>query len=78
MADAFARKQAEVLQTDTHWLEIDLLRAGQRHGGHPSMHHRCKAKGHDYVVVVSRAAELGGGGFRGNARRNERRNGVME
>lgn len=37
-------------------IEIDLLRNGQRHGGHPRVHAHCAARGHDYVVVVSRAA----------------------
>jgi hypothetical protein len=52
--DAFARKQREIFQSDANWLEIDLLRAGRRHGGHPRLHEHCKAKGYDYVVVVSR------------------------
>jgi hypothetical protein len=54
--DAFARKQEEIFQSTTHWVEIDLLRAGKRHGGHAQLHEHCKAKGYDYVVVVSRSS----------------------
>ncbi len=53
--ESFARKQQEIFGSDANWVEIDLLRAGQRHGGDPRVDAHCQAKGYDYVVVVSRA-----------------------
>jgi hypothetical protein len=53
--DAFERKQAEIFSSDAHWIEIDLLRNGRRLGGSPHVDLHCRARGHDYVVVVSRS-----------------------
>lgn len=53
--DAFERKQADVLSSDVHWVEIDLLRAGRRIGGHAMVEAHCRRKGYDYAVIVSSA-----------------------
>ncbi|MBI4603180.1 MAG: DUF4058 family protein [Planctomycetes bacterium] len=53
--EAFERKQAEIFSSDAHWIEIDLLRSGTRLGGNPRVALHCRARGHDYVVVVSRS-----------------------
>jgi hypothetical protein len=53
--DAFERKQAEIFASDANWMEIDLLRRGKRLGGSPRVDIHCRARGHDYVVVVSRS-----------------------
>ena len=42
----FVRKRAEVLNSETHWIEIDLLRGGSRWEAAPS--------GYDYCVALSR------------------------
>lgn len=54
---SFERKQAEILASDVHWVEIDLLRKGQRLGGHPSVEVHSKANRYDYIVVVSRSSK---------------------
>jgi hypothetical protein len=53
--DAFLRKQRDVFSSDAHWVEIDFLSEGKRVGGHPSVDAHCRARGYDYVVVVSRS-----------------------
>lgn len=47
--DSFLRKRREILASDAHWCEIDLLRAGMR----PGFDRRLRP--HDYVVHVSPA-----------------------
>ncbi|MBI4606261.1 MAG: DUF4058 family protein [Planctomycetes bacterium] len=54
---AFEKEQKEVFASDTHWVEIDLLRAGERLGGHPRVDLHCRARGYDYVAVVSRSTK---------------------
>lgn len=53
--ESFERKQQEIFASDVNWVEIDLLRAGRRLGGHWQVDEHCCARGWDYVVVVSRA-----------------------
>jgi hypothetical protein len=53
--EAFERKQKEVLESGTNWVEIDLLRKGRRIGCHPRVELHCQSRGYDYVVVVSRS-----------------------
>jgi hypothetical protein len=48
----FARKRKEMLESDTNWIEIDLLRSGKR--SDPRVDLRCRSRRHLYVVVVSR------------------------
>jgi hypothetical protein len=55
--EAFEKKLAETLASDTHWVEIALLRRGDRLGCHPRVGDFCKAKGYDYAVVVSHASQ---------------------
>jgi hypothetical protein len=54
--DAFACKQASFLASDVHWVEIDLLRAGEKLACHPSFVLHCRRKCYDYSVVVSRSS----------------------
>jgi hypothetical protein len=53
--DAFERKQKDVFASDVNWVEIDLLRAGARLGGHPRVAAHARRKGYDYLVVLSRS-----------------------
>ncbi len=55
--ESFERKQEEILSSDAHWIEIDLLRSGKRVGGHARVDTHCRAKGYDYVIVVSRSSK---------------------
>lgn len=50
----FERKREEILRSDASWVEIDLLRSGKRSDLRVDMH--CRAKGHQYAVVVSRSS----------------------
>jgi hypothetical protein len=53
--EAFERKQDEVFGSETHWVEIDLLRQGRRLGGHPLVDAHCQRQGYDYIALVSRS-----------------------
>jgi hypothetical protein len=50
----FLRKQREVLSSPTTWVQIDLLRSGDRVAPHPGVDVHCLRKGYDYLVTVSR------------------------
>lgn len=54
--ETFERKQREVLSSPTSWVQIDLLRSGDRVACHPSVEVHCRRKGYDYLVTVSRPA----------------------
>jgi hypothetical protein len=49
--DSFARKRSEVMYSDAHWVEIDLLRSGS------SFTPRRKLGPHHYLVHVSRVED---------------------
>lgn len=51
---AYMKKRAEVLNSDAHFIEIDLLRGGERM---PAAANVVFKKKSDYRIVVSRAAE---------------------
>lgn len=53
--EAFERKQMSFLASGVHWVEIDLLRGGQKLACHPSFGLHCERKGYDFSVVVSRS-----------------------
>lgn len=54
--NAFERKQKDVFASEAHWIEMDLLRAGKRMGGHPGVDAHCRRRGYDYLIVVSRGS----------------------
>jgi hypothetical protein len=53
--DSFERKQREILSSDVHWVEIDLLREGRRIACDPRVDVYCRRKSYDYLVAVSRS-----------------------
>lgn len=57
--EAYLRKQAEVLASEAHLVEIDLLRAGERLAVEPGIRAYLAGSGRaaHYVVVVSHAGE---------------------
>ncbi len=52
--ERFERKRKETLESDTSWVEIDLLRAGKRTD--PRVDLRCRSRAYHYAVVVSRSS----------------------
>lgn len=54
---AYLRKQKEILGSPVHWIEIDLLREGQRLSPHPEIHGLVEQMSPrpDYLVLVNRA-----------------------
>ncbi len=60
--EAYLRKRAEVLASDAHWVEIDLLRSGERLAVEPGLRAYLAGPGRaaQYLVIVSHAAERRG------------------
>jgi hypothetical protein len=57
--EAFEQKQRETLESDVNWVEIDLLRKGQRIACHPSVNAYTKQRKYSYLVTVSRSTRRG-------------------
>jgi len=53
--ESYLRKQSEILRSDANWIEVDLLRNGERIACHRSVAAHCRKRGFQYAVVVSRA-----------------------
>lgn len=52
---AFERKQREILPSDVHWIEIDLLRGGRGIACDPKVGRYAQRQGFDYLVTASRS-----------------------
>ena len=55
---AYTTKQQEVLRSDAHLVEIDLLRMGPHVVSVPEYGSRGKAGAYDYLMCINRAGEL--------------------